>query len=374
LFIDEAYRLADGKFGQEAMDELVDSITKPAFFHKLIIILAGYDNHLNELMATNPGLTSRFPESLQFYALSSRSCLQLLTTLLSSRKKSLQEKGKVDFNLSALEQPIETFVVTMEDRFEALSHTPGWANARDVETMAKAIFKKALQTGESATISVSENQVLETLDNMLRDRSSRGRMPERLPLQQSTAPEEELPEPSYQPPRIINVDSMSTKEHDADEEQKSILDCDAQEDSSADARDVDVDDEVWQQLQQDRATALALKQEYSKLQKAEAKQRQLVQKLTEQELEAPPDPDDDTKRLHEQDRLRREAERREQDAILEKLVKEKAAREEMRRQEQRKQQKLRDMGVCPVGYRWIKSNNGYRCAGGSHFVSDAELA
>lgn len=43
LFIDEAYRLADGEFAKEAMDEIVDCITKPKFAQKLIIILAGYD-------------------------------------------------------------------------------------------------------------------------------------------------------------------------------------------------------------------------------------------------------------------------------------------------------------------------------------------
>lgn len=227
LFIDEAYRLADGEFGQEAMDEVVGSITKPAFFHNLIIMLAGYDNQLNELMATNPGLTSRFPESLQFHALSSSSCVQLLTTLLSSRKKNLQEQG-VDFDLSALEQPARTFAVAMEDRFEALSHTPRWANGRDVETLAKTIFKTALQTGEGATISVSEYQVLEALDNMLSDRSSRRRMPERLPLRQGMAPEQEAPERSYQAPPIMDVDFSSTEKHNVDEEQKPIQESDAQ--------------------------------------------------------------------------------------------------------------------------------------------------
>lgn len=43
------------------------------------------------------------------------------------------------------------------------------------------------------------------------------------------------------------------------------------------------------------------------------------------------------------------------------------------RQEQLKQKKLRQIGMCPVGYEWIKTGNGWRCAGGSHFVSDAQL-
>ncbi|OJJ82850.1 uncharacterized protein ASPGLDRAFT_509234 [Aspergillus glaucus CBS 516.65] len=47
LLVDEAYSLADGKFAKEAMDEIVDCITKPKFAGKLIIILAGYDNDIN---------------------------------------------------------------------------------------------------------------------------------------------------------------------------------------------------------------------------------------------------------------------------------------------------------------------------------------
>ncbi|UKZ81400.1 hypothetical protein TrVFT333_009172 [Trichoderma virens FT-333] len=41
LLIDEAYRFADGKFAKEAIDELVDCVTKVKYQGKLIIILAG---------------------------------------------------------------------------------------------------------------------------------------------------------------------------------------------------------------------------------------------------------------------------------------------------------------------------------------------
>lgn len=66
LFIDEAYRLAEGPYAKEAVDELVDCITKPKFFQKVIIILAGYDNDINQLMSINPGLSSRFPGESSF--------------------------------------------------------------------------------------------------------------------------------------------------------------------------------------------------------------------------------------------------------------------------------------------------------------------
>lgn len=59
----------------------------------------------------------------------------------------------------------------------------------------------------------------------------------------------------------------------------------------------------------------------------------------------------------------------------------KAAQEEAQRQEilrkieERKaiQQKLKYMGRCPMGFDWIDIGGGYQCAGGSHYMSNAEL-
>ncbi|KXT07703.1 hypothetical protein AC578_10169 [Pseudocercospora eumusae] len=86
LLIDEAYRLAKGDFAKEATDELVDLLTKPQFARKLIVILAGYDHDIERLMATNPSLTSRFPEKIPFQGLSLESCATLLTLRLAREK------------------------------------------------------------------------------------------------------------------------------------------------------------------------------------------------------------------------------------------------------------------------------------------------
>jgi hypothetical protein len=37
------------------------------------------------------------------------------------------------------------------------------------------------------------------------------------------------------------------------------------------------------------------------------------------------------------------------------------------------QARLQKMGVCPQGFTWIRQNGGYRCAGGSHWISDQEI-
>ncbi|MDC3415025.1 AAA family ATPase [Aquibacillus sp. 3ASR75-11] len=66
LFIDEAYSLARDKkgFGKEAIDTLVDEMTKHN--DNLIVILAGYKKEMNELITSNPGLASRFKKYVEF--------------------------------------------------------------------------------------------------------------------------------------------------------------------------------------------------------------------------------------------------------------------------------------------------------------------
>jgi hypothetical protein len=35
---------------------------------------------------------------------------------------------------------------------------------------------------------------------------------------------------------------------------------------------------------------------------------------------------------------------------------------------------LKELGQCPQGYDWKKVYGGWQCKGGSHFVSDADVA
>jgi hypothetical protein len=54
-------------------------------------------------------------------------------------------------------------------------------------------------------------------------------------------------------------------------------------------------------------------------------------------------------------------------------LKKKQEKEERKYEEAHVQQSLQRMGVCSVGYRWIKQPQGYRCAGGTHFISNDQL-
>lgn len=173
LFIDEAYRLAEGHFAKEAIDEIVDRLTKLEFAQRLIVILAGYDHDMERLMAANAGLRSRFPESITFRSLQPQDCLSLLISQLA-RESFL--------DVSRLQTPQESFAREGMARFEVLTKLGDWANARDVETLAKGIAREQLYNADStsdAVLVVTEHDVLTALDEMLEERQRRvGRSPQ----------------------------------------------------------------------------------------------------------------------------------------------------------------------------------------------------
>ncbi|KAL4912229.1 P-loop containing nucleoside triphosphate hydrolase protein [Aspergillus aurantiobrunneus] len=365
LLIDEAYRLAEGPFAKEAMDEIVDCITKPKFFQRLIIILAGYDKDINRLMAINPGLTSRFPEELEFKGLAPEHCIQLLTKLLQKQKTKVISKVN-NFNLDALETPRAEFSQDLVDRFSILTQTENWANARDVQTLGKAIFAKAIQTMRDKKLSISEQLILNKVDHMISERASRAaeQSEPRNPVIDLLQTQTFDKQPAQ--PVLTSASSTTVLREDAVEEEPTLLVSETLPDAVS--RDDGLPDHVWMQLQEDKNAAETMETQYRTLLDEE---RAIEKEVTE--LSKPPadnsDPDDEAKRQHEQRRLEELKKR----AKLEELRKKREAEEEARRKEQQVQQKLKHMGVCVAGFRWIKQASGYRCAGGSHYVSNEAL-
>jgi hypothetical protein len=84
LFIDEAYRLSEGKFGKEAMDELVGLLTHRDFKGKMLVVIAGYTREMDQLLAVNTGLASRFPDHIFFANLPPERCLDVLAQELDA--------------------------------------------------------------------------------------------------------------------------------------------------------------------------------------------------------------------------------------------------------------------------------------------------
>lgn len=68
LFIDEAYALTVGKDSKDYGFEAVDTLLKAMEDHRedFVVIVAGYENEMNEFLESNPGLKSRFNTFVHF--------------------------------------------------------------------------------------------------------------------------------------------------------------------------------------------------------------------------------------------------------------------------------------------------------------------
>lgn len=383
LFIDEAYRLAEGGYATEAMDELVDCMTKPKFVQKLVIILAGYDRDIDRLMSMNPGLTSRLPESVIFKHMTPETCLELLVKVFADQR----QKKKAPLNLSVISPATSDLKRQILDLFSRLSQLDSWGNARDVKSIAKGIFNKLISTASPPITSLvlTEDLIISTMEDTLKERSRRNdavgtsRFHNQLPLrnlqpapqqhQESPKPvapqirtETPFPVSEAAPPPVTEKTKVADKVKPEDQMPR------RQSEDPLDAifkvkRDPGVSDAVWEQLERDKHAWVAREREYECQKKEKEEEEQRIKDLIRAEKAAA---EEEERRLIEQQRVAAEIERRRKDAEL-------AALEEQRKRKRATQRKLMMIGPCPAGFTWIKGDGGYRCAGGSHWLSDADI-
>ncbi|KAI1750021.1 P-loop containing nucleoside triphosphate hydrolase protein [Xylaria castorea] len=360
LFVDEAYRLAEGHYAKEAMDEIVDCLTKERYQNKILVILAGYDNDINRLMNQNPGLTSRFPETISFHHMPPRHCRDLLLQCLSMNKLDTTEltaSPTLDGKLLSL--------------FGTLAQTPSWGNARDVQTLAKKIFGKTIKAKtEKLTQVVAEAAVLDAINTMIEERSNRGMALSSSPYQSTVLPTQAQFDYKESPRTEVSIITTTDttvergNEKDMPPEQSNAKPGTKQTAYRDTAyRDIGVSDEVWQQLQHDKDAA-------------EKRQRELAaarQKAAELKRQARAQ-EEELKRQHDA-AARREIMRKLELIRIERVraERERLEREKHMMKELEVKAKLKRMGRCPVGYEWIPQAGGYRCAGGSHYMTNGDL-
>jgi SpoVK/Ycf46/Vps4 family AAA+-type ATPase len=95
LFIDEAYALVSGTqsdFGKEAVDTLVDEMTKHG--ENLVIILAGYPKQMEIMLASNPGLSSRFKKYFHFNDYLAEELLEIMVSYASKYAYDINEEAQ----------------------------------------------------------------------------------------------------------------------------------------------------------------------------------------------------------------------------------------------------------------------------------------
>jgi hypothetical protein len=243
LFVDEAYRLGEGHFAQEAINELVDSITKPRFAGKMVIILAGYDNDMNNLLRVNEGLSSRFADEVVFPSLTPRDCLHLLEEKLRQSAIAFPSMQEPRTNAYLL------------DRLLDLSKLPAWGNARDIQTLAKSMVRTVFQTNTTKVVELilSAEAAKKCIESMLIERRARakvGRAPRSAVPGHAQHADYTPPAPQTSTGTITTTKSTAKPCDSEDEIQSPSLD-----EVDADSRDPGVSDAIWQSLQNDKKLA-----------------------------------------------------------------------------------------------------------------------
>lgn len=265
-------------------------------------------------------MTSRFPESIDFDPLCPEACIKLMANELKGWKVKL--KGKKPVDLSCLEKPHPRFIKKLEVKFRTLSSQDSWANARDVKQLAKKVFQKLDLS--SAILKVTESLIHAVLDEMTVERG--GRMANTKRSLADLAASVQADGPRDPPSTLI---SSSTKVQEQKSNDESEEEADFGPAGEETIRDPGVSDAVWEQLQRDK--------------EKEVQQEKELQRLKRAQKDA-------------------------SDADRERLVREILAEEDRRRKAEAQKAKLQMMGICPAGFHWIKQDDGYRCAGGAHWV------
>jgi len=345
----------------------VDCLTKPKFFRKLIVILAGYSNDINKLLTTNEGLTSRFTETVEFSPLTPQHCLELLE----------QELKKNNIICSSINDPAAR--ANLLHMLRELSTLPFWGNARDVQTLAKnmanLVFSRIIGATDSRSLPIAD--VLSCIERMLLTRRVKpGKGLESTQTYPQASQAQECRPPDSAPTNTCTKSDAASAESDSDG--KSLP-----PPRPTDSRDAGVSDKIWDQLEADKR-AIQLKQE--RFERALELEKQALQDAEEAEKRLKAEEEafrqaraKDEEEARELNRQREEARIRSLEAKTARQKHEEETRRlqlkerEKKRKEAAVQVKLREMGVCVMGYQWIKQAGGYRCAGGSHFMSNAAL-
>ncbi|KAJ3247215.1 hypothetical protein HDU77_008656 [Chytriomyces hyalinus] len=325
LFIDEAYELGKGHFSDEALTSIVASMTNP-MYKGIVIILAGYAADIDQMMNKNVGLKSRFTRFFHFDDWTPSDSWLFLSDMADSNNYLIDDEIE-DYAMTALQELIKL---------------PGWGNGRDMTYIWKQSLEKRSSRVKNApetlqkTLSLAD--ISPVIQAMLETRSK------------SAAPVSF----SNMPPPLLRV---LPKQEDAPPKQQERMNESKRSDENREVKYFKKDLEKLLEALFDNETAL---RDHGVSDEAWAELERSKQKRIE-ELERM------RKELEELNRIRDEQERERKREEFEKKIREEAKKEKAL------QERIRHICPCPAGFQWFKTGNGWRCGGGSHFVSDAQL-
>lgn len=146
LFIDEAYGLNDGKFGQAAIDKLLPILENRR--GDFVCILAGYSREMRDFMKANSGLESRFNKVVDFPDYSPTELEEIFRKMASSKGYSLTDEASGKLSM---------VMQKMYDR-----RTDNFGNARDVRNLLASaeVRRRERLRGRSEDEIAAEGRVL----------------------------------------------------------------------------------------------------------------------------------------------------------------------------------------------------------------------
>jgi Cdc6-like AAA superfamily ATPase len=137
LLIDEAYSLARGgenDFGREAIDTVVKLVEDRR--DRLVVILAGYTDEMEALVAANPGMSSRFPKTIHFPDYSDDELVRIFAAIGAAGRYTLD---------AGAEQ-------ALRGHLAAQTRDRGFGNGR----LARNLFEAAVANQASRLVKVDE--------------------------------------------------------------------------------------------------------------------------------------------------------------------------------------------------------------------------
>ncbi|KAI0892960.1 P-loop containing nucleoside triphosphate hydrolase protein [Annulohypoxylon nitens] len=387
LFIDDAHRLGDSSYANEAVDELVRFLAHPSNQSNVIIILAGHTEGVNELI-TRQGLSNVFSEEIIFEHIPLDDCVSLLA-------RELERKGFV-CEEQLLDNPQSLGYVETRKLFNKMQSIPSWSNARDIKDLSKSIigtFLESHDTNTQVSRVISQVHITSCMLRMITQRkksctvpktSSNSSPPQEPDWWKYSRPMTHYTEPIEQPPpqtitrsipgvktRISpGKDAKTNVKEDTNNTQSMSLRSAVSQISlkandtvtcvheaehvpeHVETREDDVSDAVWQQLCESKKTeSLEREKDEAKIKHLEQEKKKTGENLVKHEGEDYED---------------METAYREASTQLNEI-------RQFMKDKRKIQEALRKMGRCVYGFRWIRVADGYRCAGGYHFVSDNEV-
>lgn len=173
LFIDEAYTLISNKesdskdFGKEVVNTLLTVLSEPD--PDMIIIMAGYEDKMNNMLSTNPGLKDRFPLNFTFENYNEDELMEIACNLLEKDNYKLTDAARDRLHLL-----MEKAVANRDEHFGNGRWVHNLINQGVIKSMAKRVMLGGFteQNKESLT-QIEEADIIEAEKNYIDIRNKR---------------------------------------------------------------------------------------------------------------------------------------------------------------------------------------------------------